>query len=68
MSGSMLSYVFDRIITKDDVITVKKYLEGLNYKTQDEGGNQLTMYKPGYFLIMTFSVSNLYKAFLDITY
>jgi hypothetical protein len=68
LSGMMLSYIFDRVITKDDVAAVKKYLEGLNYKTQDEGGSQLTMYKPGYFLILTFSVNNLYKAFLDITY
>ena len=68
LSGQMLSYVFGRVITKDDLLAVKNYLEGLGYKTQDEGGNQLTMYKAGYFLVMTFSVNNNYKAFLDVTY
>ncbi|MFA4954014.1 MAG: hypothetical protein WC641_01755 [Patescibacteria group bacterium] len=68
MSGSMLSYVFARVITSDDVVAMKKQLEGIGYKTQDEGVNQLTMYKTGYFLVMTFSVNNLYKAFLDVTY
>lgn len=68
MSGSMLSYVFNRVITADDLTAVQKYLEGLGYKTQDAGKNQLTMYKPGYFLILTFSVNNIDKAFLDVTY
>ncbi|MDD5528329.1 MAG: hypothetical protein PHO56_05185 [Patescibacteria group bacterium] len=68
LSGIMLSYIFDRVITKDDVTAVKKHLESLGYKTQDEGANQLTMYQPGYFLILTFSVGNLNKAFLDVTY
>ncbi|MDD4902690.1 MAG: hypothetical protein PHE24_06165, partial [Patescibacteria group bacterium] len=68
MGGAMLSYVFSRVVTKEDVVAVKKYLEGLGYKTQDEGIKQLTMYKPGYFLVMTFSVNNLDKAFLDVTY
>lgn len=68
MGGTMLSYIFSRVITKDDVVAVKNYLIGLSYKTQDEGTNQLTMYKPGYFLVMTFSVDNLYKAFLNVTY
>ncbi|MDD4271427.1 MAG: hypothetical protein PHF50_01335 [Patescibacteria group bacterium] len=68
LGGSMLSYVFSRVITKDDVAAVKASLEGFGYKTQDEGAYQLTMYKPGYFLVMTFSVGNLNKAFLNITY
>lgn len=68
MGGTMLSYIFSRVITKEDIASVKKSLEGLGYKTQDEGVNQLTMYKPGYFLVMTFSLGNLNKAFLDITY
>jgi len=68
MGGAMLSYIFDRVITKEDVVAVKNYLVGLNYKTQDEGNNQLTMYKPGYFLILTFSVNHKDKAFLDVTY
>jgi hypothetical protein len=68
LSGQMLSYIFGRVITKDDVTAVKNYLVGIGYKTQDEGNNQLTMYKPGYFLILSFSVDNLDKAFLDVTY
>ena len=68
LSGQMLSYIFGRIITKEDVVAVKNYLVGLGYKTQDEGNNQLTMYKPGYFLILSFSVNNQDKAFLDVTY
>lgn len=68
MGGTMLRYMFDRVITKDDVMAVKNYLVGVGYKTQDEITNQLTMYKPGYFLVITFSVNNQYKAFLDITY
>ena len=68
LSGQMLSYIFSRVITKDDVTAVKNYLVGLGYKTQDEGNNQLTMYKPGYFLILSFSVGDLSKAFLDVTY
>ena len=68
MGGAMLDYVFDRIITKDDVTAVKNYLEGLGYKTQDERFNQLTMYKPGYFLTLTFSTNNPDKAFLEVTY
>ncbi|MEK7065266.1 MAG: hypothetical protein AAB963_02370, partial [Patescibacteria group bacterium] len=68
LSGQMLSYIFSWVITKEDVIAVKNYLVGLGYKTQDEGNNQLTMYKPGYFLILSFSVGNLNKAFLDVTY
>ncbi|MCG2690639.1 hypothetical protein L6249_01015 [Candidatus Parcubacteria bacterium] len=68
MDGAMLYYVFDRIITKDDITAVKNYLEDLGYKTQDEGLYELTTYKPGYFLILTFSTDNAYKAFLKITY
>ncbi|MFA4830638.1 MAG: hypothetical protein WC862_01915 [Patescibacteria group bacterium] len=68
MGGAMLRYMFDRVIIKDDLTAVKNYLIGIDYKVQDEGNNQLTMYKPGYFLVMTFSVGNLNKAFLDVTY
>jgi hypothetical protein len=68
MDGAMLYYIFDRVITKDDLTAVKKYLEGLGYKTQDEGTYELTTYKPGYFLILTFSTGNLDKAFLKVTY
>jgi len=68
MGGAMLSYIFDRIITKDDITAVKNYLEGLGYKTQDEGVYELTTYKTGYFLILTFSTNNAYKAFLNVTY
>lgn len=68
MSGSMLSYVFDRVITAADLSAVQKYLEGAGYKTQDAGQRQLTMYKPGYFLVLTFSVGNIDKAFLNVTY
>jgi hypothetical protein len=68
MSGSMLSYVFNRVVVKDDMTAVKTYLEGLGYKTQDEGTYQLTMYKVGYFLNLTFSINNNSKAFLNVTY
>lgn len=68
MSGSMLDYIFNRIVTKDDKAAVKKYLEGLGYKTQDETEYQLTMYKVGYFLNLTFSLNNTNKGFLEITY
>ena len=68
LSGQMLSYIFYRVITQDDIMAVKTYLEGKGYKTQDEGGNQLTMYKVGYFLNLTFSLNNINKAFLDVTY
>jgi len=68
MDGAMLYYVFSRIITKDDMTAVKNYLEGLGYKTQDEGLYELTTYKPGYFLILTFSTNNFDKAFLKVTY
>ncbi|MDD5626907.1 MAG: hypothetical protein PHW01_02800 [Patescibacteria group bacterium] len=68
MGGAMLSYVFDRIVTKDDMTAVKDYLENQGYKTQDEGTYQLTMYKPGYFLILTFSMNHTDKAFLEVTY
>ncbi|MBI5732294.1 MAG: hypothetical protein HY982_02965 [Candidatus Magasanikbacteria bacterium] len=68
MGGAMLSYAFGRVITKDDMTAVKNYLEGLGYKTQDERQYQLTMYKVGYFLNLTFSTGNLNKAFLNVTY
>lgn len=68
MSGSMLDYIFNRIVTKDDKTVVKKYLEGLGYKTQDETEYQLTIYKVGYFLNLTFSLNNTNKGFLEITY
>jgi hypothetical protein len=68
MSGSMLDYIFNRIVTQDDKAAVKKYLEGLGYKTQDETEYQLTMYKVGYFLNLTFSLNNTNKGFLEITY
>jgi len=68
LSGQMLSYAFDRMVTADDMTAVKNYLVGLGYKMQDEGTYQLTMYKPGYWLIMSFSINNTNKAFLDVTY
>ncbi|MFA5051209.1 MAG: hypothetical protein WC499_03785 [Patescibacteria group bacterium] len=68
MGGAMLNYIFPRIITKDDVTAVKNHLESMGYKTQDEGLNQLTMYKPGYWLILTFSTNHPDKAFLEITF
>ena len=68
MDGAMLYYVFDRIITKDDITAVKNYLEGLGYKTQDERVYELTTYKPGYFLVLTFATNNANKAFMKVTY
>jgi len=68
MGGAMLSYLFDRIITAEDKTAIKVQLESVGYKTYDETGTQLTMYKPGYFLVMTFAVNNRDKAFLDVTY
>jgi len=68
MDGAMLYYVFDRVVTKDDITAVKNYLEGLGYKTQDERLYDLTTYKSGYFLILTFSTNNPDKAFLKVTY
>ncbi|MDP2944601.1 MAG: hypothetical protein Q8N57_03495 [bacterium] len=68
MSGMMLDYIFNRIVTADDKAEIKKYLEGLDYKTQDETEYQLTMYKVGYFLNLTFSLNNTNKGFLEITY
>lgn len=68
MGGAMLYYVFDRVITKDDMAAVKNYLEELGYKTQDQGLYDLTTYKPGYFLILTFATNNAYKSFLKVTY
>jgi len=68
MDGAMLYYVFSRMITEDDMTAVKNHLEGLGYKTQDEGLYQLTTYKPGYFLILTFATNNADKAFLKVTY
>jgi hypothetical protein len=68
MGGAMLDYIFARVVTADDVIAVKKYLEGKGYKTQDESTKQLTMYKVGYFLTLTFSTNNEDKAFLEVTY
>jgi len=55
MGGAMLRYMFDRVITKEDMTAVKNYLEGLGYKTQDQRTYELTMSKPGYWLVMTFS-------------
>jgi hypothetical protein len=68
MSGSMLDYSFSRIVTPADKEAVKEYLVGLGYKIQDETEYQLTMYKVGYFLTITFSINNTNKGFLEITY
>lgn len=68
MSGSMLYYIVSRIVTEDDMAEVKKHLEGLGYKTQDETAYQLTMYKVGYFLTITFSINNTNKGFIEVTY
>ena len=68
MAGTMLEYVFPRQVTAEDKIAVKNYLEELGYKTQDETNYQLTMYKPGYFLTLTFSINNVNKGFLEVTY
>ena len=68
MGGAMLYYVVNRIITKNDITEVKNYLSGLDYKTQDEGTYDLTVYKPGYFLILTFATDNANKAFIKVTY
>jgi len=64
----MLYYMFSRIVTEDDKAAVKEHLEGLGYKTQDETAYQLTMYKVGYFLTITFSLNNTNKGFLEVTY
>ena len=68
MGGSMLYYMFSRIVTEDDKAAVKEHLEGLGYKTQDETAYQLMMYKVGYFLTITFSLNNTNKGFLEVTY
>lgn len=68
MGGSMLSYVFGEVVANEHVTAVKNYLEGLGYKTQDERPNELTMYKPGYFLVITFSINHPDKAFMTVTY
>lgn len=68
MGGSMLSYTLGRTVVKDDLTSVKNYLTGLGYKLQDETQYQLTVYKVGYFLNLSFSVNNTYKAFLNVTY
>ena len=66
--AAMLYYVFDRIVIKDDITAVKNHLAGLGYKTQDEGTYDLTMYKPGYWLVLTFSINNTSKGFLKVTF
>ncbi|MDD4333196.1 MAG: hypothetical protein PHT51_03730 [Patescibacteria group bacterium] len=68
MGGAMLDYIFDRVITKDDITAIKTYLEGLGYKTQDERRYELTTYKPGYWLVITFSTDNADKAFIQVTF
>jgi hypothetical protein len=68
MGGAMLDYIFSRVVTSDDKTAVKNYLAGLGYKMEDETVYQLTMYKVGYFLTLTFSIDNTNKGFLEITY
>jgi len=68
LSGQMLSYIFDRVITQEDMTAIKNYLVSKGYKTQDEGTYILTIYKVGYFLNLTFTVGNQYSASMDVTY
>ncbi len=68
MGGAMLEYVCARVITTADITAIKTYLEGLGYKTQDERRYELTTYKPGYWLVITFSTDNADKAFIQVTF
>ena len=65
---SSASRMVIRGLDSSSKIAVKNYLEELGYKTQDETNYQLTMYKPGYFLTLTFSINNVNKGFLEVTY
>ena len=68
MGGYSLDYVFSRVVTEDDVTAMRDYLEGVGYSTYDSDTDQLTMMKVGYFLSMTFSVSNQNKGTLGVTF
>jgi len=66
--GISLDYVFGRLVNRDDVISVQKYLEEKGYTTDSSEGGRLIMMKIGRTLNMTFSIKSQRHGTLNVTF
>lgn len=66
--GSMLTYVFNRVVTNDDMTAVKTELETQGFKTAEASGKGMTMMKVGQSWVLTFWLNNQQKAGLEVTF
>jgi hypothetical protein len=66
--GSMLTYVFNRVVTNDDMTAVKTELEAQGFKTAEASGKGMTMMKVGQSWVLTFWLNNQQKAGLEVTF
>ncbi|MBU1018270.1 S-layer homology domain-containing protein [Patescibacteria group bacterium] len=66
--GLSLDYAFNRLIMKNDITAVQKYLENLGYETADANDNKLIMMKVGRTLNLLFSLTNKMRGTLNVTY
>ena len=66
--GPMLTYVFNRVITVDDVTAIKTELEVLDFQTQNFSAKGMNMSRPGDGWVFTFKTDNQDKAIMEITH
>lgn len=68
LAGMWLDYIFPRLVTRDDVLTVENYYKGLGYKIDESSGGDLYVSKVGLSLHLDFSTNSQLTGKLEVTY
>ncbi len=68
LAGMWLDYIFPRLVTRDDVLTVENYYKGLGYKIDESTGGDLYVSKVGLSLHLDFSINSQLTGKLEVTY
>ena len=61
-------YVFPRLVTRDDVLTVENYYRGLGYKIDESEGGDLYVSRVGLTMHLDFSITSQLIGKLEVTY
>ncbi len=68
LAGMWLDYVFPRLVTRDDVVTVENYYKGLGYKIDESEGGDLYVSTIGRSLHLDFSITSQLAGKLEVTF
>lgn len=68
MTSMWLTYIFSRPVTRADVETIQKYLEGRGYKTTDSEGGDLWVTKIGLTLHLEFDIQDSMMGKMEVRF